>query len=174
MQTYALGELYNPDARRPWPAEAAQWRLCEDGVELVIFYANPTAAEVRAVKSGVAGFALLASDAALILAHRFHPLPWSDTPWQACRQTDLTAGLIDVEPGEHLVVRVILVDSTTGLIRAIRMTSWPEEFASAVRAAIGRQLRSRATDAQGGAQIAAWYQAYPTTTALVDAATGRC
>ncbi len=165
MTTYAVGQPYNAEARGVWPAAGAQWRLSEDGVELVLFLADPAASEVEAVTKGRAKFALVAGEHALILAYRFAPMPWSDAPWQACRQRDLTAG---INPGKDQAVVVILVDSSTGVVRALRMTAWNAEFAGAVARAIGRQLRNRSTDAQGAAEIEAWYRRYPDSKTLVE------
>lgn len=170
MHIYNVGETYNPAARHTWPAAGAQWRLSEDGVELNLFLADPTAQEIKAVQTGRARFALTAGDHALILAHQFSPMPWSDSPWQACRQNDVTTGIAAVPPGQHLAVTVIIVDSTTGLIAAVRLTSWIAEFATAVSDAIRRQNRNRSTDREGAAEIDAWYRRYPTTKELVRAA----
>lgn len=167
IQKYSVGTLYNPDFG-PWPEYRAEWRLSEDGVELLLCMADPTAAEIDAVRTGRSRFALVAGEHALVLAYRFGTQPWSDTPWQACRQTDLTAGLIDVPAGQHLALKVFLVDSTTGILQAIRMTTWTADFAAAVNRAILRQLRNRSNDEQGGAEIDEWYRRYPATKKLVE------
>jgi hypothetical protein len=167
LYTYAVGKPYN-SVVSGWAENAAEWRLSEDGVQLVLFMADPTAEEVEAVRNGRSKFALTTGEHALILAYRFATQPWSDAPWQACRQTDLTAGLVAVPSGQHLRLMVILVDSATGIVRAVRMTSWNAEFTAAVRSAIGKQLRNRSTDGQGAAEIRAWYHRYPTTKKLVE------
>ncbi|MDQ4104910.1 MAG: hypothetical protein M3186_14795, partial [Actinomycetota bacterium] len=166
---YAVGEPYKPSKTR-WPDGVCQWRLSDQGVEMVMFFAAPTDVEINAVKKGDARFALLAGEHALILAHRFDPLPWSDTPWQVCRQTDMPTGVPLVGPDGHLLVTVILVDSNNGIIKAIRGTTWPARFVEAVRAAIRKQALNKSTDAQGAAEINAWYTRYPSTTELVRAA----
>ncbi|OLZ51630.1 hypothetical protein BS329_15295 [Amycolatopsis coloradensis] len=169
LYKYAVGELYNPGKTR-WPDGACQWKLSDQGVEMVLFFGAPTNVEINAVKKGDARFALLAGEHALILAHRFDPLPWSDTPWQACRQTDAPTGLPLVGPDGHLLVSVTLVDANTGIIKAIRGTTWPARFVEALRAAMGTQARNRSTEIQGATEIDAWYRRYSTTTELVRAA----
>lgn len=156
------------------PSDGFQWSLSEDGAELFVFVDAPTTDEVESVRTGSGRFALIAGDHALILAHRFGTMPWSDAPWQACRQIDRTAGLIDVPPGQRLPVLVLLVDSTTGILRAIRLGTWDAAFAVAVSAAIRRQLRNQSTNEQGAAEIAAWYREYPTPEALVERADIAC
>ena len=167
FSTYTVGKPYNPDFPK-WPVNRAEWRLSEDGVELLLCMADPTEEEVQDVRTGRSKFALVSGEHALILAYRFGSQPWSDTPWQATRQTDLTAGLVDVPAGQRLLLTIVLVDSTTGILRAIRTTTWNADFAGAVSRAILRQLRNRSADAQGAAEIAAWYRRYPTTKKLVE------
>lgn len=167
--TFTVGQPYNPRVTT-WPDGVAQWRLTDDGVELAIFYGNPTAVEIEAVKKGKARFALLAGQHALILGHRFEPLPWADTPWQVVRQTDAPAGLPLHGPGTKLMVHVVLVDSHTGILVAQRVITWPGRFVEAVRKAIRTQSLNKSTVAQGDQEINDWYQRYPTTDQLIAAA----
>lgn len=168
MATYQVGDLYNPN-RQHWP-EQTQWRFSPAGTELVMFYRSPQDGEVQAVKNGSVRFALLAGQHALLIAHRFGDLPWCDTPWQACRQRDETPGLPANPGGEGLLVSTVLVDADDGIIRAIRMVTWPARLVAAVREAIGTQIANGSTDEQGGVEIDAWYRRYPTTPKLVKAA----
>ncbi|WP_433635598.1 hypothetical protein [Nocardia sp. CA-120079] len=166
---YAVGELYHPNHTR-YPDGAIHWELSERGATMVMFMAAPTDTEVMAVRKGAAQFALLAGQHALILAHQFDPMPWSDTPWQVVRQTNATAGLPLIGAHGHLMVTVFLVDANTGIIAAIRGTTWTARFVEAVRAAIRTQSLNHSTEAQGAAEITTWYQRYPTTDKLVAAA----
>ncbi|MDF3050211.1 MAG: hypothetical protein K0R87_1849 [Pseudonocardia sp.] len=167
---YAVGELYHPDVTR-WPDGSVQWRLSDQGVELLLFYTDPTDSEVQAIRTGQARFALLPGEHALVLAHCFGDQPWGDAPWQACRQVDAVAGLPIVGAGERLAVTVILVDAATGIVRVLRVVSWPHSLAEAVRHAMRAQARNASTEAQGAAEIESWYRRYPATPDLVRAAT---
>jgi len=169
LYKYKVGELYSSN-RTQWPDGGMRWTLSEDGVSLVLFFAAPTDVEVTAVRTGAARFALLAGEHALILAHRFTPLRWSDSPWQAVRQTNATAGLALVGPDGRLIVTVYLVDANTGITAAIRVTTWSARFVEAVRTAIRTQSLNRSTEAQGATEIDAWYRRYSTTDQLVAAA----
>lgn len=169
QHTYAVDKPYNP-RKTTWPDGLMQWRLTETGVMLVLFLGAPTAREIEAVKSSPAQFALVAGQHALLLAHRFEPgLPWSDAPWQACRQ-DAPVGLPPIGQTGHLRVSVLLVDANTGIVKAIRQTSWPARFVEAVRAAMRTQALNRSTDAQGQAEIAGWYRRYRDSEELVGGA----
>jgi hypothetical protein len=67
-------------------------------------------------------------------------------------------------------VTIVLVDCHTGIVRAVRATSWSRQFAAAVRRAIRAQTTNASTEAQGAAEVERWYARYPTTEALVRAA----
>lgn len=167
-----VGELYNP-AVTSWPDERMEWTLSPQGVELLLTYSHPSDAEVDAVRRGPARFALLAGDGALILAHRFEPLPWADTPWQASRQR-LPVGVEAAGDGERLIVSIVLVDAATGVIKAVRVVTWPERFATAMAHAVLRQAQTAAPDEVGAREIEAWYRRYPSTPELVRAADITC
>ncbi|MFJ8966710.1 hypothetical protein ACIRG5_45675 [Lentzea sp. NPDC102401] len=166
LHTYAVGKPYHPN-KTSWPDGLMQWRLTDTGVSLLLFLGSPTTSEITAVRTGRAQFALIAGQHALLLAHRFEPgLPWSDAPWQACRQ-DVPVGLPLVGETGHLLVAVMLVDAHTGIVQAIRQTTWSARFAEAVRAAMRTQTLNRSTDAQGATEIDTWYRRYTTTQDLV-------
>lgn len=67
------------------------------------------------------------------------------------------------------MVQVMLVDADNGLGRALRATTWDHAFASAVLAAIERQVRA-ASPNQAQAEIQRWHARYPDTPRLVAAA----
>lgn len=166
LHYYAVGKPYRPN-RTTWPDGHMQWRLTDAGVELLLFLGSPATSEITAVRTGRAQFALIAGQHALLLAHRFEPgLPWSDAPWQACRQ-DVPVGLPLIGEIGHLLLTVMLIDAHTGIVRAIRQTSWSARFVEAVRAAMRTQSLNRSTDDQGTAEINAWYSRYPNTEDLV-------
>lgn len=167
---YAVGELYYPGTTR-YPDNVAQWVLTDCGIQLALFYRSPFAAETDAVRRGQPGFALVAGEHALLLGYRFTPgIPWSPAPWQACGQP-LPVGVPMVWEDGFLPVLVILVDSTTGLVRALRQTRWSNDFLEHVRAAVRTQVLNGSTDQQGIDEIHAWYQRNPTAEGLLGDAT---
>lgn len=61
---------------------------------------------------------------------------WSDCPYHPARDADSSTP--ELPPGHHLPVYVILVDASTGTIKAMRMATWPPDFAKAVVTSVGR------------------------------------
>lgn len=168
MHRLERGKLYNPN-RTTWPDGALNWTLATTGVELLMTFSRPTSAEVNDVRQGPAQFGLLAGDHALMIAHRFGAQPWADAPWQLSRQEvgGYPAGLTEVGTGQHLLVQIVLVDADTGIIKALRGTTWPEPFVTALRAAIERQRAAGGRDRDGQQEIERWYARFATTPDLV-------
>lgn len=152
----AVGELYHPN-RTSWP-ERPDLSVGPHGAELRLFFAAPTEKEVTAVRSGKAQFAWLAGDHAAMLCYRFADgIPWGDVTYHAAHEPPDRAGL---PPAAGLACTVILIDAATGIIRGIRMVSWPDRAASALRTAIKEQIRNGYSSTAEQAWINALYSRY--------------
>lgn len=172
MHLYQVGALYHPGRTR-WP-EGPHLRLAPNGCELVLFYANPTAAEVRDVKSGVPSFALTVRPHVAVLAYRFGTQPWSDAPFEAHRQPEGQRGRLAgaVGSGDALLLHLLLVDAATGVIKTQRALSWPASFADAMRAMVADQLAAPYDAASAGRELGEVYRL--DSQALIDSAAARC
>lgn len=161
-----VGALYNP-RRTSWP-ETPHLRIVSGApVELVLFLNRPTAAEVAAVRTGTARFAWVDADHAALLCYRLDPgIPWSDVPYSPHLEQPGDAAGID-DPTRHTAVTVILVDATTGVVRAIRLVTWPPRFAAAVAETLVRLAAAPFAAAAHDATIAGLYRRYPDTDVLV-------
>lgn len=163
-----IGDPYLP----PSPLKLGlRWIITpDDGVECGVYHDSLTPGLVDAFHSGPTEFALVRGNHALMLAARvMRAAGWWDGSWQAARQivAGYPAGLVAPEPGKHLPVRLVLVDSTTGLIRAMRLVTWPHHFHTAVFKAVQAQLDHRSTVADGDREIALWLRRYPEPRLLV-------
>jgi hypothetical protein len=167
MPTLRIGALYN-SSKTSW-AEGVNLRLIAgQEPELLLLFANPTPAEVEAIQRGKAQFAWIDSEHTAVLCYRFGDhVPWSDTPYTPHREraSDGTPGL---PPGTgHQLVVVILVDATTGIVRALRQITWPPRFAGTVRKSVTRMLATPDSPEAADAAVDALYQRYPRTDDLV-------
>lgn len=163
MHVLQVGQLYHPGRTR-WP-ESPLLRMTSKGMELALFYSAPTSSEIREVKNGLAQWAWISGQHAGLLLFRFGTQPWADTPYQAHRDQDPAV------PGNR--IQVVLVDASTGIVRALRATTWSEEFTAEVRANVAAQLAGPANDAGAGAEIDGWY-AYETADLARNRATVKC
>jgi hypothetical protein len=161
--------------------ETPHLRLSADGCELALFISRPTSAEVQHVHKGIASFAWLAGGPVSVLCFQFGTLPWMDTPYEPWREHALRdsenrpgaeRGVPAGEPGQHLLLPVVLVDAGTGIVRALRVVTWEPGFAGQVRDTVRRQLASPRDDAAAGRQLDALYR--QDSRALAESAAIRC
>src|SRR5262249_790742 len=111
LHAYEVGALYNP-ARTSWP-EAVQYNYRPGSPALLLFWRQPGAREVRAVKSGTASFALTTVGPVLFLLYRFGDMAWSDQPFSIHLVPEGERGVPPPTGTSeaHAVLTVILVDA---------------------------------------------------------------
>lgn len=176
MHLYAVGSPYH-EGQRTWP-ETPHLRIAADGlVEFVLFMASPTDAEITAVRHSELEFAWVDGRYLSFLVYRFNPgIPWSDCPYSTYfAQRAGTGGdpPASAEAGLHQVVHVILVDAATGIIKAMRMTTWPPDFVGHVAASMRRMREVPFTQLAHDRELNAFYQTY-TPEQMLARAGARC
>jgi hypothetical protein len=180
MYAYELGKPYHPD-RKIWPS-GNQFNCRGGECELVLFFGRPTFAEVSAVKSGRAEFALYDHDGLVVLCYRFvHPqggIPWSDAPYQYHLVPEAEripppnpSGL---SPETRALLHVVLVSATGGQVRALRTIPISPAFTRSLFAAIGRQAARPFDSRQYDSQLKALYLEFLTSDHLADACSVQC
>lgn len=141
MHRYEVGQLYHPK-RTTWP-EGAQYSYRAGAHELLLFIGSPTEHEVEAIRHGASEFALTTDGVALCLLWHFAPLRWGDAPyfyWLVPDAERTTPPSIDPAGTTRALLSVTLIDAQTGIIRALRATSWSPAFTAAMHQAIRRQV----------------------------------
>lgn len=165
---YRVGDPYHP-TRRSWP-ELAQYQYRGGGHELVLFLRQPTSREVRAARQGLASFAFYADQDLLVLLYAFGDgLPWSDAPysWHLVPKSERVLPP-ETRGEERALLSLVLVDATTGIIRALRVVTLTPTFTRLFHDAIREQAaRPWPGAAAYDAELAALYQRYPSTAALL-------
>jgi len=182
MHTYQVGQLYHPGRTR-WP-EVTQF-LWRGELELLLFLAAPTDAEIAAIRRGHAEFALYDRDRLCVLLYCFSPLidpsggrrrrglPWSDAPFhQGMMPPEHRAAPLDpatFTPETRVLLHVILVRADGGQILVLRTVSLPPELTRRLFAVIAVQDAAPFNQATYDRQLAELYRTYPTTDALLAA-----
>lgn len=136
----SVGQLYL-HGRTHWP-ECTQYNYRGGAHELLLFLGSPSPAEIKSVRQGGARFALHVEQPVVLLLWSFAPgLPWSDASYSwhlvPAHERDLPSA--DLEEDKGILLRIVLVDAATGLVRAIRAVSLTSAFARALHAAIREQ-----------------------------------
>ncbi|MGW4246625.1 hypothetical protein [Nocardia sp. NPDC004722] len=147
----------------------ARLHLESDGChgELLLVLPEPDDIEIAAVESGKAQFAWVDSEHVALLAFRFADgFDWSDAPY-APNPDAAVDGEVACAADGRLILRVILVDGDTGVIRAVRHMSWPAPFTHFVRLTAARLCRAGYSETAAGAEQDSLYAHYRTTADMV-------
>jgi hypothetical protein len=159
---FEVGKPYNPRIRL-W-REGPHLRLTPAGCELVLFYAGPAAQEILDVRQGAARFAWIDAGPASVLCYQIGTMPWSDAPYEPWKEPAAARGVPAGGPGNGLPLTVLLVDAATGIIEAIRITTWSASFAQAVRETVTRQLAAPRDDSAAARALDDLYGRYDSQT----------
>jgi hypothetical protein len=141
MQLLAVGKPYHP-GRQAWP-DGTDYDYRSGEHELRIFLADPMAKEVAAVESGPVEFGMFAEPEGLFVVTRFGRTLSFDCSYQWHRvdpaERVLPPPHEETSPALRALVSIILVDATTGIVRALRAVSYSPEFTRAIHRAIAGQ-----------------------------------
>lgn len=170
-----VGSAYLPGRTR-YP-EAVQYLYRAGGHELLFWLRSPTRDEVESIRRGQAWFALYVEQPLIVLLYRFDSaIDWSDAPFSIHLvppdQRALPAALGEAEESRALL-QIVLVDADTGIVRALRQLTWSPAFTAVVHAAIREQAAKPWDVAAYDRALAALYQRFPTSEALLRAAVAR-
>jgi hypothetical protein len=134
MDILAIGQPFGQTTRQ-WP-EGTMFNYDASGHWLIYFYSSPSRIEISSIQEGPAEFGLYVAGPVIFLLHRFHPMPWNDSPYTFWLVHEDERKLPEVSDHLHALLRVILVDTSTGLIEAIRACTFSAEFTKKLHQAI--------------------------------------
>lgn len=138
-----VGEPY-PD--RVPPQEGSHYLWHRGGHDWMLFWATPTASEVKAVRKGKARLGLLNEDHVIVLLLRIGDLPWQEAfyHFQITLPPDRPE-LADLPtPQSRYPLNIILVDHATRILRVLRMTTMPPDFSRVLLDAVRVQAADTA------------------------------
>lgn len=126
MQTGQVGQPYIPGQGKL--EEKIRYRLDNEGHSLLIVKTKITDQEIEDVESGAAQLGIYVDGPIIFLLFKFGTSKWNDAPYS---WHTVPSG-IRVYPQEALEVstlKVVLVDATGGLVKAVREIPLTAEFA---------------------------------------------
>jgi hypothetical protein len=175
-----VGKPYHPD-RKMWP-QGNQFSYRGRELVLVLFFDQPTPAEVQAVRHGMADFGLYDADDLVVLCYRFHHdqggVPWSDAPYHIGLvpqgERIIPPDPATLTPESRAVLHIILVNATGGQIRALRQVSLSPEFTARLFGAIRAQASRPFDSRQYGSRLRSLNFQFPTSDLLVAVCSVRC
>ncbi|MHB8171192.1 MAG: hypothetical protein ACYDG6_06585 [Thermincolia bacterium] len=160
MYVTKVGELLIP-GKTTYPVGAV-FEYTPSGPMLVIAFNNPTPQEIEAAKTGQVELALYETDPVIFILHRIKGLEtWSDSPFSIRIYQNLEFDWSEeIQEGQGLGLFIVLIDSRTGIVKALRMVGTSTEFARELRAAILRQLERPFNGDEYDAKIDSIYRAF--------------
>ena len=174
MHNLQVGNRYDPSGSS-YP-QTEQVRFTPEFSELARFWPSPSQSEVDSHRDDGEFAAVLVSEHLLMFAYRFGSLDWSDVPFQIGRLRD--ADLRGVPEGrleDPIHLRTLLVDSDTGIIRAMRRDTLSSEVSAIIRGSLQMQLDAPFDDDTAGRHLSTIYEHFSTSEAMVrEAAQARC
>ena len=140
MQVVALGKpLFEVRCELP---EIIEYNYQAGDHLLLLSMKNLQSNEIRAVREDEAEFGLYCENGVIFLLYRFgEMLPWSDSAfsWWNVAEEDRRIPAPESNPAERILLKIILVEATTGIVKAIRVTTFSPEFTKRLHRAIRGQ-----------------------------------
>ena len=142
MQIVAIGKpLF--EGRNELP-EAIEYNYQSGDHTLLLSMKNLHRREIEAVRESEAEFGLYCENGIVFLLYRFgDALPWSDSAfsWWNVAEEDRQIPAPPKNPAERILLKIILVEAATGIVKAIRVTTLSPAFTEKLHEAIRRQAR---------------------------------
>ena len=136
---YQVGKPY-VNGKTQW-VESCQYNYCADRHELKLFYKTPSTAEIEAVRTGAAHFALWPQGDVIYFCFRFGIMPWSDSNynWWLVDEEHRTLPPNISNAGKRILLITSLVDADTGILQAMRVCRLSARFTRILHNAIWQQ-----------------------------------
>jgi hypothetical protein len=159
MYLYEVGKLYS--SRTKWQ-ELAQYNYRGGEHELILFLAHPSSKEVSDLQNGISEFALYVENDLIILLYRFgQSIDWSDAPFSIHLVPPAEKVLPNLIADEaRALLHVLLVDASTGIIKAMRIISLSNVFSVALHQAINDQAKKPFNKSEFDRELAGLYNRY--------------
>lgn len=160
MHVLAVGQPYSTEACE-WP-EGCHYNFDAAGHWLHYFYENPTRTEIDSIQRGPAKFGLFVQDPVIFLLHQFGQMLWHDAPYSWWLVSREHRRIPEITVDEHAFLRVALVDTTTGVVAALRALTFSVEFTRSLHGEILRQSENPWSSSQHDAVIKYVYSRFTT------------
>jgi hypothetical protein len=140
MQIVRLGKpLFEARCELP---ETIEYNYQSGDHTLLLSMKNLHPKEIEAVREAEAEFGLYCENSIVFLLYRFGAsLPWSDSAysWWNVAEEDRRIPAPQANPATRILLKIILVEAATGIVKAIRVTTLSPGFTEKLHDAIRRQ-----------------------------------
>ena len=160
MHVLAIGEPYDRSIQK-WP-EGCHYNFDASGHWLHYLFIHPSKIEISSIQQGAVRFGLYVHGPVIFLLHQLGDLFWNDAPYSWWRVPAEHRRLPEVSGGVHALVKTVLVDTSSGLVAALRVLTFSAEFTRRLHEAILLQTQSPWDPAQHDQVIREVYSRFST------------
>lgn len=142
--------------------DITQFDLADDGADLLVFFNNPNENEIEQFSSGT-NFEIRFTELynIIMITVKIGTLNWMDAPYTPHLSKNLTK-LMTPREGEGLALRIMLIDSSNGEIKIIRLVTLSERFTRNLFRVVKEQKEKPFDKAEYDVRINRIYSAYST------------
>lgn len=170
MWQLKVGDLFAPE-RTKWDANRFEYRYFSGNHMLQICLPNPTEAEIGAFRNGTVHVGLFVRKSVICFLFKIERLyDWSDQAFSIRLVNEAERTLPEWTPGMHVPLSLVLVDSETGVVRALRVVTYSKHFSEVMNRQLKKQMEEPFSATEHEAAVREIYERYPTSKALSKAA----
>ncbi|MFC1836707.1 hypothetical protein ACFL2Q_18610 [Thermodesulfobacteriota bacterium] len=137
MQILSISEPLDPPVPE-WP-EGTHYNSDDSGHWLHLFFRDPLPVEVNSIQAGPAEFGLFVHDSVIFLLFRFGMIPLNDAPYSWWLVSEESRAVPEVRDDLHALLKVVLVDVSSGLVSALRVLTFSAELTKRLHQEIPQQ-----------------------------------
>ena len=126
MHVIAIGKPYDRSIKE-WP-EGTHYNFDSSGHWLHYFFSNPADVERVSIQNRPAQFGIYIQGPVIFLLHKFGDMPWNDSPYSFWAVPEQYRRLPDINDQDHAFLRAVLIDTSTGIVEALRALTFSAQF----------------------------------------------
>ncbi|MBC8588078.1 hypothetical protein [Paratissierella segnis] len=141
--------------------EGVRFDMTDIGSTMTILFNKPTRNEIEYVKAGKLQFGMFVKNDIIFILSKFGSLQWMDAPYHVALSKNLTK-LNDIEDGQGYNCHIILADSSTGEIKAMRLIGFSTQYSIKLKENIEAQQKTEFNKVQYDVDLASTMMNYST------------
>lgn len=158
MKKYEVGKVYSEIVGH---TEGCYFDIADDGATLAVYFNRPTAKEIENFKSDKKfEIRLLDLSDTIMFLVKFGSLNWMDAPYTPHLSRSLTN--IETEQEKGLATTIMLFDTSTGRLEALRLVGFSERFTDKIEKNVENLLKRPFDKGQYGMYLNMLFSRYST------------
>jgi len=137
MFVFEVGKLYKEGVTSY--QEGTKFDFTKSGAILELFFERPSEKEIEDVKAGRFEMGFYEKEDLIFMLFKFGNGPYMDAPYSVHLSEPFE--FMKIEPGFGFGLTILLIDSSTGILKAVRYVSLSTDFSQRFKLAVERQKK---------------------------------